>query len=287
MRRLPSLILSLTLCANSYAAQTPPRPALEKLATDALIATIKPHLAKGPQTATDYHELAQAYRLFGEQMEQAGMEIPDSVIEDGLTAVDEGEKLNPKTGKWSELRDALNGYGKKKRKKNEPQQDQQKQDQQNKDQQKQDQKQDKSDPSSSQKNQSKSDQSQDQKQDQQSDPSQQPSENSSSSKDPNSAQPPKDPAQNQQPQEAAFGDMKQPEKPADAQQSAQPSDQPPEQPEMQQVGGAPQNGSTQPTDPNLIGPLQKLDEIRQKDSPAQLQQLLQGPAKPQPPGKNW
>ncbi len=286
MRRLPSFLL-IPLLLTAAPAPTSPQPDAPPNPAAPLAATVKKHSLNLTHSAADYLDLTNAYLDFCRRLEKEKQPAPELTVRDGLAAVDAGEAANKKLADWPKLRAELEAFLKKPEPPPEQNQDQQKQDQQNKDQQKQDQKQDKSDPSSSQKNQSKSDQPQDQKQDQQSDPSQQPSENSSSSKDPNSAQPPKDPAQNQQPQEAAFGDMKQPEKPADAQQSAQPSDQPPEQPEMQQVGGAPQNGSTQPTDPNLIGPLQKLDEIRQKDSPAQLQQLLQGPAKPQPPGKNW
>jgi Ca-activated chloride channel family protein len=60
---------------------------------------------------------------------------------------------------------------------------------------------------------------------------------------------------------------------------------------MQQAGGASEQPSTDPArqDPNLTIPLQKLDQVKQGDSPARLFQLLQGPASGQPAtkGKDW
>ena len=43
-----------------------------------------------------------------------------------------------------------------------------------------------------------------------------------------------------------------------------------------------------PLDPDLAVPLQKLEQVRNQDSPAKLQQLMQGqPAKSGTKGKDW
>jgi Ca-activated chloride channel homolog len=44
--------------------------------------------------------------------------------------------------------------------------------------------------------------------------------------------------------------------------------------EMQQVGGA-ETASAAPADPALLAPLQKLDQLRESDSPIRLYQLMQ------------
>jgi Ca-activated chloride channel family protein len=58
--------------------------------------------------------------------------------------------------------------------------------------------------------------------------------------------------------------------------------------ENQKIGGATENKSTTPIDPELSVPLQKLDQVRNNDSPGRLFQLMQDPkAKPEKTGKDW
>ena len=84
--------------------------------------------------------------------------------------------------------------------------------------------------------------------------------------------------------ESAFGDMKKHEEP------------PPPPPEnTQQVGGTPEkkeNEQKEQMDPALALPMQKLEQLRNQDSPAQLFQLMDGDRKSekkpgQKSGKNW
>jgi Ca-activated chloride channel family protein len=59
----------------------------------------------------------------------------------------------------------------------------------------------------------------------------------------------------------------------------------------QQVGGRPENKHTDPAqaDPNLAAPLQKLDQLRDQDAPAELFQMIENnePRPPETKGKNW
>ena len=56
---------------------------------------------------------------------------------------------------------------------------------------------------------------------------------------------------------------------------------------MQKVGGQEQPPQEQ-ADPSLALPLQKLDQLRNQDSPAQLFQLMEGEKKPtKKPAKDW
>ena len=88
---------------------------------------------------------------------------------------------------------------------------------------------------------------------------------------------PEQPQQQKQNQDA-FGDMKD--------QKKQP---PPPPPGTQKVGGQQdKKPAEQSPDPELAMPLQKLEQVRNQDSPAKLQQLMQGQQqKPKATGKDW
>lgn len=86
----------------------------------------------------------------------------------------------------------------------------------------------------------------------------------------------------QQQNKDAFGDMK------DKPEQKKPEPKPQPQPGTQKVGGQQEKKSAEPVDAELAMPLQKLDQVRHQDSPAKLQQLLQGrQPKQKTPGKNW
>ena len=58
--------------------------------------------------------------------------------------------------------------------------------------------------------------------------------------------------------------------------------------ELQKFGGTPQKGASDATDPALAVPLEKLEQLKQQDSPAVLYELMRGQAKPAANnGKNW
>lgn len=219
-----------------------------------LTTTVARLAAKDAVTAKDYAELAQTTVTFGQRLKTGQQPAPEGVIRDGLAAVDRGEKLDAKAADWPRLRQELEAL----LDKPEPpkQDEQQQQDQQQKDQQ---QKQD-------QQNQQNQDQQKQQQQDQQQSEQQQ---------------------QQQQPQneqQEAFGDMKEQK---DQQQSEEQQQEPPPQPQTQKVGGQKEK-KEELVDPTLAVPLQKLEQVRNLDSPAKLQQLMQGqPQKQSKKGKDW
>ena len=63
----------------------------------------------------------------------------------------------------------------------------------------------------------------------------------------------------------------------------------PPKPGTQKVGGQQDKKPEDLTqDPDLAMPLQKLEQVRNQDSPAKLQQIMQGQQqKPKTPGKDW
>ena len=218
-------------------------------------------------TARDWAELGRETVTWGSQLKSGEQPVPEGPVRDALEAVDLGTKLDATTTDWPKLRGELEELLKKpdeKKDENKDQQDQndqKNQDQQNQKNQKQDQK-----PSKDQQ-QSKQDQSPQDKKD--SDPQKQPPEQND-----------KPPDEQPKPDESAFGDMKKKDEPP-----------PPPPGEMQKVGGAPENKEPPPeaSDPSLALPMQKLDQLRNQDSPARLFELMEGEKKPgqKKPGKNW
>jgi Ca-activated chloride channel family protein len=222
-------------------------------------------LATQPQTsAQDWAEFAQETVLWGSRLKSSQQPVPEGPVRDALTAVDLGSKNNAKTADWPKLREQLQALLEKPDDQKKDQQDQQKNQDQSQDQK--DQKQD----------QQKNDQ---QKQDQQKQQDQKKSSpDSNQSQDPESSKnpPEKVPANSKkeppsQNNESAFGDMKNQEKPPSP---------PPEN--TQQVGGAPKKpeGEQPPIDPSLALPLQKLDQLRNQDSPAELFKMMEGEKQP-------
>lgn len=262
-------ILSSQFSASALAAET---------STDSLAAplttTVTRLSAKDTLTPKDCAELAETTVTFGERLKSSQQPTPESVVRDALAAVDLGEQTDAKAADWPKLRKELEDLLQKKEppKQDQKKQDQQKQDQKNKDDQQKDdqQKQNQSDKNSPDQ----------QKKDQQDQQNQQKSDQQKSDEQKNEAQ------NQSQPKEDAFGDMKEKEQP-----TPQPKPEQPKQPPSsgtQKVGGQAEKKADAQTDPELAVPLQKLEQVRNQDSPAKLQQLMQGkPQKPMPKGKDW
>ena len=258
-------------------------------------------------SARDYAELARATITFGERTQAAQQPVPESAIRDALAAVSAGAALDPKAatlsrhspqddGGWPALREQLEALLPKKDPPP-PKQDKPKPDEKKPEQNK-NEKSDSKDPKSGEKGDSPKSEDQKKPDESKSDPQKSDSskpENPSGgdkSKDSQSGQSPSE-KKPDQPGQSAFGDMKDtPPPPAErGSELARDSDSTPAPEDMQQVGGAPGEASTDPArqDPALAIPMQKLDQVKQGDSPARLFQLLQGPATGQPAskGKDW
>jgi Ca-activated chloride channel family protein len=74
-------------------------------------------------------------------------------------------------------------------------------------------------------------------------------------------------------------------------QKAQPQPKPQPQTGTQKVGGQQDKKREDQTAPELAMPLQKLEQVKNQDSPAKLQQIMQGQEqqqqKPKTAGKDW
>lgn len=206
-------------------------------------------------TASDCAELAQTTITYGQRVKTAQQHPPENVVRDALQAVALGEKLAEKAADWPHLRQELEALLKKEEPppedKKPPDQDKKKQDQQSK---------------------------QEQKKDQPSPQDQQKSDQEKSDQPPPAEPPP--------PQDKdAFGDMQEPKNQPPEKNPAPP----PPPPGTQKVGGQQdKKPDDQLQNPELAMPLQKLEQVRNQDSPAKLQQLMQGqPQKPKTKGKDW
>ena len=212
-------------------------------------------LAEQPAlSAKDCAELGQSTLTYGQRLKSTQQQPLESVIRDALQAVELGEKADAKAADWPKLRSDLQDLLKRdEEKKDDQKKDKDKQDQKNQDQkQNQDQQQQSQDQQQKQNDQQKQDQQQQQQNQQQ--------------------------KQNQD----AFGDMKDQKDKKPDQKS------PPPKPGTQKVGGQKDQPPTEQVDPELAMPLQKLDQVRNQDSPAKLQQLMQGPQqKVKSNGKDW
>jgi Ca-activated chloride channel family protein len=246
--------------------------------------------AQESSTPHDWANLAQTTVNYGQRLQGTQQPVPAGPVRDALAAVDVGESIDPHAADWSKLRRDLEALQKKPdEQKPPPQQQKQPQPSQknDSDQNQQNSQQNQSSGGKSQQDKSQQNQSpQSRKNDSeknQRNSQQNQSSNGQSQQNPASS----GLAQNQQPTgPLAFGDMKE-KSPAPAQSRPQAAD----QRELQKFGGVPEqkNPDAAADDPMLAAPLQKLDQLKQQDSPAVLYGLLRGENKTTPAsnGKNW
>lgn len=207
---------------------------------------------KDDRTARNWAELAQETVSWGRRLQDDQHEVPEGPVRDALSAVGLGSAMNSRTADWPKLRQELEALLKKPEQKKDQQQQQQDQQQQNQDQKNQDQ--------------------QNQNSSAQPKPSEQKDQQQPENQKPNP---------DGKPAESAFGNMQDREKP------------PPPSHENQKVGGVAEKkeGDKTPEESALTLPLQKLDQLRNQDSPAELFQLMDADRKKEPDnkkkGKDW
>jgi Ca-activated chloride channel homolog len=219
-------------------------------------------------SAKDLAEMADATLTYGQRMTGSGQSPEPGAIQDALEAVRLGERLDPRAADWQRLREALEAL-------QPPEPPESEQDQQDQpDQQSDDQKsgQSKPDPSRPQDQQRS-------EQDESSSPP--PSESDPSSGQDGNEESPQEPATPRDSEDdSAFGDMNEP--PPD------PSESETNNADTQTVGGQSDRRPTADDNPALTVPLQKLEQLKQQDSPAKLFQLMQDPnARPPVKGRDW
>ncbi len=246
--------------ATAPAPTPPPEPS-------PLVKIVSRLSAADAPTARDWAELGRETVTWGSRLKSEQQPVPESPVRDALTAATLGAKLDPKATDWPKLREELLALLEKSE-----QEKQQDKDQQDKNDQQQDQ---------DQKNQDqKSDPQKQDKSGKQQKSSPQDQKDASEKQDPSQKQEEKPPEPPKNPGESAFGDMNKKEE--------TPPPPPPPPQNTQQVGGEKKDQAAEPVDPSLALPLQKLEQLRNQDSPAQLFQLMEGERKAtKKTGKDW
>jgi Ca-activated chloride channel family protein len=305
-----AITTALLLILSAFSLLPAPAQAVERTdltPADKLGRTIAKLAAQDARGALDWAALADATLAWGEPIKSENKPVADGPVRDALAATDLGEKLDRRAADWPALRGRLEKLLEKpdeSKPDNPPPQPDSAQNQKPSEQSK---------GSGSPQNQP-PDQKPNQPQNQ-SDLSQPSDNQADSSSQPQDSQPPpdqKNPAQSSQPPEQnangnptdknapdipkdqappspsaqqSLGDLKSPPPPP----PNKPGDQPPG--EMQQVGGVPAGATTATiSDPALAAELQKLDQVRAKDSPVLLFQLMQqqdGAKSPVRKDRNW
>jgi Ca-activated chloride channel family protein len=222
-------------------------------------------------SALDWAELGRDTLTWGEHVKSASQPVPEGPVRDALRGVDNGERADPKAADWPRMRSELEELLKKPEDKDKNQQNQQ----QNQDQ---DKKQDDKQDQKKQQDQQSQQQKQDQKNSQPQDGAPQ------DSKDQGGQQQGKPADERPQGSQSAFGDMSKPVP------TPQPRNEP--QKSMQKVGGVKKDQPEDPArnNPELAVPLEKLEQLKNQDSPAELFGMLRrGEPTPTPAGtgKNW
>ena len=246
-----------------------PARAEDKNAYAAPLADLVARLAgKETTTAQNWADLARTTVTYGRRLKTAQQPVPAGPVRDALDAVGKGEGLDARAADWSQLRRQLAALLKKPPEQKPPPKQPKKQPQQNQS------SQSKSQNSSGRNQQNSSSQNKSGGGQSQTKPS---AEKNSGKQNPNPASSPPSLGP------SAFGQMKKPSPPAT-----------PSKPrisdarELQKFGGTARTTSSEAADPALAVPLEKLDQLKQQDSPALLYELMHGEKKPAANnGKNW
>lgn len=277
LNRLATLATLIALLPSARADATLAQP---------LVKAIAEVCVKDVPTAKDYARIAQSTVDLGRRMLQSKEQIQKEIIASGLDSVDIGEKLDAKAANWSELREELQSLLKREDRQSPPPQEQPQQQEKENENQKnakksgsnREENQPTADDQKSQANKDKQTNSSSQSQDDNSSAGESsPSKESSSGENSNS--------RDQQKAPSAFGEMKNSQEPTKAPR------QQPDPLDTQTVGGQVSKGSTHGgnEDPDMVIPLQRLDQLRNLDSPAKLFRMMEGPST-QPAekkGKDW
>ena len=262
--------LALLCAAHARAADaTAPDPAA---VLSKIVARLSAQDHCSPQ---DWAELGQESATWGQHIKSSGQPVPEGPVRDALRAVELGSASDPKAADWPRLKAELEDLLKR--------QDEQKQQQQ--------QNQDKSQNPDKQQNKDQKqnqDQTQDQQQGQNRDPKERPpqsgGQNDEGQQQQQQQQKPEERKAEQKP--SAFGDMAGPTPTPTPPGAREP------QQAMQKVGGVRKDEPRDPAmdNPELAVPLEKLERVKNQDSPAELFDLLRkGEPMPTPTntGKNW
>ncbi|MEM6885642.1 MAG: VWA domain-containing protein [Verrucomicrobiota bacterium] len=298
---LPSNVVSVVLvlvCCISAMAQTPETH--EAISVEKLKQAIEQLSQKDVLQVQDYATLANVTVQTGTELLARRSSLPRGAVEDGLSAVFEGEKLDATAADWDALRKALEELLKETPEQKQEEQDRKEQEQREQNQQQQNNAKsgdtDQSDQPGDQEQQSAedSDQSQNSEGSESESNSQNPTtdegrsgDESTSKENPSEDEEQDSSLRNEQnelgplQEEAQSGSESAEEQPQPEAQAAKPQ-------KLQTIQGTSNEGSqSQSKDPKVVAAMKELSEVKDRDVPAQLFQRLQRDQQPQQQGRDW
>lgn len=256
--------------------------------------TVTRLIARPTPAASDWREFAEQTIAFGEELTGSQQPVPPGPVTDALAAVDLGEQIDPAEANWPELRQKLQELlattpppeQQQQEQDEESEPDQESEDQENQQQQSNNDQgaPDESEPSQNgqqQENDSSSSEnsSDNHPQDSRASESQQPSGSNEAQPSPDKPSPP--------PAGGEMGELAPPDE-REPQSQTTPSEPRPSDGETKKIGGQRAgNPPAEDLDPQHAAALQELREVRDRDAPARLFELLEGEAAPSKPGPNW
>jgi hypothetical protein len=240
-------------------------------------------------TARDWLELAETTLAFGTQLKAAQQEVPAGPVVDAISAATLGQSIDPALADWDQLLAELNELLEPPPEQQQDDQQEQENEEQNEDQEQSEQEQSQDGDSGEDENNEENSQENEQEQSSENKDGSEgdPSESEQEKGDDQQSGENKDGESNQSPQGQELGDLEEPEE-QQSQQPAQP--QQPQQPdEKKKFGGRPAESAQQPPmDAKTAAAMQKLREVIEGDSPAQLFEILEGESKKQgETGRDW
>lgn len=274
-------------------------PAVEPPSFEGPLNTLIAQLSSQPDIAAqEFAALAQETLNYGQQVLGTGEKPAVGAIYDALDGVDAGESLDPQAANWPQLRADLEKLLEESQEPPPEDEEQENEDEseENEDQEEQEDGEEGEDGDQGEdgepgeegedgeEGESGDSESESQEGEGDGEPSESDSENQEGEEGENQDQSEQEQGENQN-NESAFGDLDEPEEAPEPQ--PQPQPQQPD-PGNQKIGGQQTQTQEAQENPELAVPLQKLDQLKQQDSPAQLFQLMQDPTAQPPPNKrDW
>ena len=288
-----AMILSLSTPDSASAVEEVPPPSPEEMLAqlEAPLNSVIARLSIQEEIiAAEFAEVAEKTITWGNQVLQSGQPPSIPVIKDALEAVDLGELIDPEAADWPTLREELEKLLEESQEQQDQEQEQEDQDEEQEEEESEDSDEgdegedgdEEQDGEQGEEGEDGESGDQEESEGSEGDPSDEEGEDGENQQD--QSEPSEQERENAQ---NAFDEFEEPE-PEEGEGEQPPPEPSQPQPGNQSVGGQQVQDQEAMDNPEMVVPLQKLDQLKDQDSPAELFQLMQDP-NDQPPktGRDW